>query len=313
MSVDKAARLGITEIASYIPDRRIDNADKAKNFEMDLKFLSDRIGVLRTARMEDSESCSDLCVKAFKALKTKIDIDIKAVEVIIVVTQNPDHPIPHASAIVHGKLGASEECASFDISLGCSGYIYGLSTIIAFMEANGFKSGLLFTADSYSKIIDPDDRNTALIFGDAASVTLISPAYKLRCSNFSFGTNGAEYDKLIVRDNRLHMDGPAVFNFAAQSVPKDIQRVLEKAELNKDEIDFFLIHQGSKFIVETIAKRLGVPNAKVPFEIADYGNTVSSSVPLLLEKFCGQRIKLIASGYGLGLSWASCLIESRVD
>jgi 3-oxoacyl-[acyl-carrier-protein] synthase-3 len=303
--------LGITEIASYIPERRVENANKAKNFEMDLKFLAERIGVLRTARMEDSESCSDLCVKAFEALKTKIAIDIKTVEVIIVVTQNPDYSLPHASAIVHGKLGASEDCASFDISLGCSGYIYGLSTILSFMQSNGFQTGLLFTADSYSKIIDPDDRNTALIFGDAASVTLISPQFQLECSNFSFGTNGSEYDKLIVRENRLHMDGPAVFNFAAQYIPKDIQKVLEKSKLTKDEVDYFLIHQGSKFIVETIAKRLGVPNTKVPFEIADYGNTVSSSVPLLLEKFCGRPVTLVASGYGLGLSWASCLIRSR--
>ncbi|RYZ58120.1 MAG: ketoacyl-ACP synthase III [Proteobacteria bacterium] len=311
MSALKPVRLGITEIASYIPERRIDNADKAKTFEMDQKFLADRIGVLSTARKEDSETCSDLCVKAFDALKAKTPIDIQSIEVIIVVTQNPDHSLPHASAVVHGKLGASEDCACFDISLGCSGYVYGLSSIISFMESNGFKKGLLFTSDSYSKIIDPNDRNTALIFGDASSVTLISPDSKLECSNFSFGTNGSEYDKLIVRDNRLHMDGPAVFNFAAQTIPKDIEKVLAKAGLTKADIDFFVIHQGSKFIVETIGKRLGVPSGKVPFEITDYGNTVSSSIPLILEKFCGKDVKLIASGYGLGLSWASCLIKSR--
>lgn len=301
--------LGIQDIASYIPETRQENSEKAAGFQMEMSFLNDRIGVLRTARAEEGDRCSDLCAKAFATLQTKSPVDIQTIDVIIVVTQNPDHSIPHASAIVHGKLGARDDCASFDISLGCSGYIYGLSTILAFMEANGFERGLLFTADSYARIIDPNDRNTALIFGDAATVTLISPTPTLKCGPFTFGTSGEHYDKLIVRDKFLHMDGPAVFNFAAQTIPKDIEKVLAKAELGKDEIDFFLIHQGSRFIVATIAKRLGVPLAKVPFEIADYGNTVSSSIPLLLEKFCGQKVRIAASGYGLGLSWASCLIE----
>ena len=309
MGIAKAPVMGIQDIASYIPLEKLENSEKAKRFQMDLHFLNGRIGVLRTARAEEGERCSDLCVKAFRALQAKSDVDIQAIDAIIVVTQNPDHSIPHSSAIVHGKLGAREECASFDISLGCSGYIYGLSTIISFMQSNGFERGLLFTADSYANIIDPSDRNTALIFGDAASVTLITPNPSLKCSHFTFGTNGQHYDKLIVRENYLHMDGPAVFNFAAQTVPKDIEKVLKKASLTKEEIDIFLIHQGSRFIVETIAKRLGVPLAKVPFEISDYGNTVSSSIPLLLEKFCNQKVRIAASGYGLGLSWASCLIE----
>ena len=181
------------------------------------------------------------------------------------------------------------------------------------MTSNNMTNGLLFTADPYSKVVDPADKNTSLLFGDAATATWISSDYKYKCRNFSFGTIGKSYENLIVKNKILHMDGRGIFNFAAKCVPKDIEQLLQSAEMTMDEVDLFLVHQGSRFIVDTIRKRLGVSPEKVPFDISEYGNTVSSSIPILLEKWGGNNRRIVASGFGVGLSWASCLIECKGD
>lgn len=143
--------IGIKEIASYIPAKRNSNYDLKEKFEMDDAFIEDKIGIKSVSVKGDEENTSDLCVKAFQKLKNKITIDNSEIECLFVVTQNPDNNIPHTSAIVHGKLEMPIECACFDISLGCSGYVYGLSVIKSFMIQNNMKKGLLFTADPYSK------------------------------------------------------------------------------------------------------------------------------------------------------------------
>ena len=165
---------GIRDIGVYIPCQRVDNTLKQEKFGFKETFLEEKIGVFETSLKDENEDCSDMCVKAFNDLATKVPIDKNEIEAIIVVTQNPDERLPHAGAFVHAKLDLPVSCASFDISLGCSGYIYGLSVITSFMKANNMKKGILFTSDPYSKIIDPEDRNTTLIFGDGATATLIT-------------------------------------------------------------------------------------------------------------------------------------------
>ena len=177
--------LGIKEIASYLPENKISNYDKKVKFDMDDDFIENKIGVKYHTIKEKDEKASDLCVKAFYNLIKKNDIDKTQIDCCIVVTQNPDFNIPHTSAIVHDKLNLYQDCACFDISLGCSGYIYGLSTILSFMQSNNLKNGLLFTSDQYSDIIDNNDKNTDLIFGDGATVTYISenPLIKFKILN----------------------------------------------------------------------------------------------------------------------------------
>jgi 3-oxoacyl-[acyl-carrier-protein] synthase III len=227
-----------------------------------------------------------------------------------VVTQNPDFNIPHTSAILHGKLDFPKTCACFDISLGCSGYVYGLSNIISFMKNNDLKNGLLFTADPYSNIVDKEDKNTALLFGDASTVTYISEDCLFTPVEFSFGTNGKHYKELLCKD-KLYMNGRAVFNFTATTIPKHVQTLLSKNNLDDDDIDKYIFHQGSKYIVDTIRKRLKVSEDKVPFDIYEYGNTISSSIPIILEKEMknSENKKMIISGFGVGLSWGSAVIK----
>lgn len=305
--------IGIKEIGSYIPEKRLSNYDRKNKFHIDDHFIEKKMGVKFLAVKDKNDDTSDLCVKAFKKLIAKTALEKESIEVIVVVTQNPDRKIPHTSAIVHDKLDLSENCASFDISQGCPGYVYGLSIVISFMKENGLTKGLLFTADPYSKIINQHDKNTALLFGDASTVTLIcdDPYYALgKCI---FSTIGKDHMALYEKHGRLHMNGRAIVNFAAKAVPQQIRTLLGRGDINLKDVDQFIFHQGSKFIVDTITKRLGIDEQKTIFDIADYGNTVSSSIPIILEKQLqnDQLKRIVISGFGVGLSSASAILINQ--
>jgi 3-oxoacyl-[acyl-carrier-protein] synthase-3 len=304
--------LGIRQIASYIPQKKISNYNKKEQFELNDDFIENKIGVKTHALKESDEKASDLCIKAFENLITKQKVDKDNVDCCIVITQNPDYKIPHTSAIVHGKLGLSNECACFDISLGCSGYVYGLSIVISFMKHNSLRNGLLFTADPYSDIVNQDDKNTALLFGDSATVTYITEDGIYIPKAFSFGTNGKDYKELVCEE-KLYMNGRAIFNFTATTIPQHIQSLLEKHGYQDSDIDKYVLHQGSKYIVDTLRKRLKVDELKVPFDMYEYGNTISSSIPIILEKEMKNTAlkRFVISGYGVGLSWGSAIIEKK--
>jgi 3-oxoacyl-[acyl-carrier-protein] synthase III len=303
--------VGIEDIAVYLPKNKISNFELKEKFEIEDSFIEEKIGVRSVSRMSKAQNTSDIGVEAFYKLQAKTGFNVNNIECLIVVTQNPDYNLPHTSAIIHGKLDLPENCACFDISLGCSGYVYGLSVIKSFMEQNDLNKGILITADPYSKVVDSDDKNTSLLFGDGATATLISNNPVFSLGKFTYGTIGKEYETLICINGILSMNGRAIFNFAAKKIPKDIKLLLEKNKLSDVDIDYFIFHQGSKYIVDTISKRLGLEKSKVPFKMQEYGNTVSSSIPIviadILEK---QELKTIAiSGFGVGLSWSSGILN----
>ncbi len=304
--------IGINSIGTYLPKKRESNFDNLKKFEMNESFVREKIGFTKLAKKSITQETSDLCVQAWKNLKEKTDITSDKIDCVVVCTQNPDgFGIPHTSAIVHEKIKLSQSCATFDISLGCSGYIYGLSIIKSFMESNGLKIGLLFTADPYSKVIDNDDKKTATLFGDGATVTLMTsnPAFEL--GKFVFGSDGTKKEGIIIKDDGLiKMNGRAVFSFTVRIIPNNILEMLRVNNLDIKNIEKFFLHQGSLHIVNSIADNLGVPRSKCPFYSAEYGNTVSSSIPMILNhEFDNQDIKVAAlSGFGVGLSWASTYI-----
>lgn len=309
--------IGIAAIASYVSSGFLDNADRKEDFGISDSFIEDKLGILRVSRKARAEETSDMCVQAFRALQAKTGIATDDIDCVVVVTQNPDgHGIPHSSAIVHGKLDLPANCASFDISLGCSGFVYGLSIVPAFMAANGLRRGLLFTCDPYSKIIDPDDKDTVLLFGDAAAATFLcakEDGGHWQASRFRFMSNGRDGGALIHANGRLNMNGRAVFNFSATAIPDQVKDLLAEAGLDSAEIDLFLFHQGSKYILDTLRKRLQLPAEKVPLKLREQGNTVSSSLPLLLEDALSdvKLSRMLLCGFGVGLSAASCLLERR--
>jgi 3-oxoacyl-[acyl-carrier-protein] synthase-3 len=192
--------------------------------------------------------------------------------------------------------------------------VYALSVIESFINANNLRRGLLFTADPYSKIIDRNDKNTSLLFGDGAAVTLIGPNPIFYSNKYTFGTIGKLHNELECDNSKLKMNGRAIFEFAARHVPKDIKLLLERNKTTMDDIDLFLFHQGSKYIVDTIAKRLNLPPEKAPFLAADYGNTVSSTIPIMLCSYLNniRYSTIVISGFGVGLSWASTLLKRNI-
>lgn len=308
--------VGIAAIASYVPPHRESNFEKSALFGTDEAFIREKIGVEQVSRKDPAQETSDLCVEAWKTLSARHNIAAADVDCAIVCTQHPDgRGIPNTAAIVHGKLGFVDHCATFDISLGCSGYVYGLAVATSFMNAHNLRCGLFFTADPYSPDINPADKNTALLFGDAATVTLLQPAQNGSAlwmpTAFSFATRGRDGGALHNREGKFHMEGRSVFNFTATSVPPQIKELLERTQLSAADIDLYLLHQGSRFIVETLQKRLGLPTEKVPCYLADQGNTVSSSIPLLFEHYYERTDlkRVLISGFGVGLSWASGVIE----
>ncbi|MDY0205945.1 MAG: ketoacyl-ACP synthase III [Pseudomonas sp.] len=304
--------IGIRSIASYIPEGRIDNIAQAHSFDRDEAFVDVKLGTRTLSVKEEGQETSDLCVRAVQNLLAKNpDLKLEDVQALVVVTQNGDaEGLPHTSAIVQHKLGIPMNAACFDVSLGCSGYVYGLYVLKGFMQSIGLKNAILVTADPYSKIVDREDRMTTLLFGDAATATWLTedPVWELGPARFGGDGGGAEY--LVVKDGHFHMNGRQVFNFASLKIIPHMQEVLDELSLSMDDVDAFCLHQGSGAIVDAIAKRLGDNGNKVIKDMFGAGNTVSSSIPMLLEHYAfdGKWRNAMLSGFGVGLSWGSALL-----
>lgn len=307
--------IGIKRIASYVPANALDNVEQASVFGETPEFVSGKIGALKLPRKQPAEETSDLAVEAVRALFREDErLTPEQVDAVFVVTQNGDFSgLPHTSGIVQSKLGLPASVAAFDISLGCSGYVYGLYALKGFMEASGLKNGLLITADPYSKIIDPADRTTAMLFGDAATATWMGedPAWTL--GPVSYGTDGDGAEALCVREGVLHMNGRQVFDFAATKVAPHIKALLGDAGYEISDIDCFCLHQGSAAIVDAIARRFKGYGDRFIKDIELTGNTVSSSIPLLLRNHVIDSgcHNVVLSGFGVGFSWASSILNRR--
>ena len=205
------------------------------------------------------------------------------------------------------------------MSLGCSGFVYGLSLATSFMAANGMRRGILLTADCYSKVIDPADRATAPLFSDAAAATLISDEPVYVHGKGVFGTDGSGASALMVKSGgsrapaergNLHMDGRAIYSFMMSRVPQDVADCLALNGLALDSIDRFVFHQANRFMLESLRDRMKLPAEKVVIAVNDCGNTVGSTIPIALEPLLAERpARVLISGFGVGLSWATNVLQ----
>lgn len=309
----------LIDIASYVPAGRLDNLPNCERFAIEPDFLDHKIGTRQVARMSAEEDASTMAVEAFRRLMQKTDLPPEKISCVMVCTQNPaHHGIPHTSAAVHREMKLADQVACFDISLGCSGFVYGLSVLAAFLEYNELDYGVLLTSDPYSPILDPDDKNTTLLFGDAATATLVTRRGDVagwEIGKFAFSTRGHAGQAINNASGQLAMNGRAVFEFCLKEVPGQIRSLLSGAGLQPEQIDACVLHQGSKFIVDQIGRATGFRPDQVPLGLEGIGNTVSSSIPLVLEKSVlgsGAR-RVLLSGFGVGLSWASCLLERKLS
>ncbi|WP_280331982.1 ketoacyl-ACP synthase III [Nocardia wallacei] len=302
----------LTAIGTYLPETRVPNQPAAAALGVADNALHTKIGIRTRAVKHPRQRTSDLCVEACDDLRRHVNVDLDAIQLLCVVTQNPDQRIPHTSAIVHEKLSLPSGCMTFDLSQGCAGYTHGLATTTALADRYGFEHVLLCTCDPYTTIVDPHDRNTALLFADAATATYLTPkAPGYRIVDGDFGTAPGTTSVLRCGTEHLTMDGRGVFLNAAREAPRSVERLLGRNGLGPQDVDLFLAHPGSKRIVDVVREELGVDENKLPFEIADYGNTVSSSLPLMLAprlRAEPPRTVLLA-GFGVGFTWGTSLIR----
>lgn len=310
---------GIAAIAHAYGRRRIDNISESARHGFDEAFVRDKLGIATRYAAADDQATSDLAIEAAQALLARTGAAAQDIEALVVVTQTPDYQLPHTAALVQRALGLPTSLASFDMSLGCSGYVYGLSTVASLMAHTGYSRALLVTADCYSKVSDASDRATAPLFSDAAAATLITDAPRYRPLKPLFGTDGGGAETLIVKSggsrapqdrSKLYMDGRAIYSFAISKIPQHVEQCLAQNALRLEDIDRFVFHQANRFMLESLRDRMKLPSEKVVIEVADGGNTVGSTIPIALEPLIeeGHRHILIC-GFGVGLSWATNVLE----
>lgn len=311
----------IRATASALPSHSYDSATVAAWCGSDATFLCKKVGISSRHLMQEGESELELAVSACKKLFARTGVALRDIGLCIHVGQVRAQTIPHTSALLQHHLGLSENCACFDMGLACSGYIYALSVAKSFMESGNVEHGLLITCDPYSRIMGRTNRNTVPLFGDAATATWLSlHGTGLETGKTDLGTDGAgaAYLEFPSHDSKreLHMNGRGIFNFAVRRVPESVERCLRLNEVSKEDIDYFLFHQANAFILRTLCESMKIDEKRCPMKMEKVANTVSSSIPLLLEEFLprfysGQRV--IMSGFGGGLSWGTTYAAFKGD
>jgi 3-oxoacyl-[acyl-carrier-protein] synthase III len=271
---------------------------------------------------------SDLACEAANALFKKIKIKARDVDALLVCTQTPDHLIPGVSARVHGRLDFPEQCFVLDINQGCSGFILATQTVTSLMQSFAERV-ILINADTYSKLIRPDDLTTRILFGDAATASFFSsePGGLRVAYNRSFA-DGKGYDEFVAAGSALrrnesnadgiHMDGPAILNFALRVVPNAVRHALEDNNLRLDQIRMIAFHQANSFVINQLIRKMKLSDEQAPQNCARLGNTVSASIPLLLADYMDELSVgdyVLAVGFGVGLSWGVSLFQqtARID
>lgn len=314
----------IKGISFVTPHKVLSNKDLVKEFpEWSIDKIANKVGVNKRHITNEDEYASDLAIKAAKKMFDEYNIDKKEIDLLILCTQSPDYALPTTACIIQDKLGLPTSCGAFDFNQGCSGYIYGLSIAKGFISSSIAKNILLLTAETYSKYLGAEDKSNRTIFGDAASATLISTEGFAEIRDFVLGSDGSGAENLIVKNsgarktkeesNKLFMNGAEIFNFTLKNVPKMVEETLIKNKIDKDSIDYFVLHQANSFMLNHLRKKMKIVDEKFYNSMEEVGNTVSSTIPIALyEAIKRGRIKkdykLLIAGFGVGYSWGATVL-----
>ena len=319
---------GVAAVASYRPAKVVDNDEIVARFGFDRKFLDNKIGIEKRYIAAADETVGDMAAAAAERLFAQTGAQRDATGLLVLCTQNPDYKLPTTANLVQAKLGLRERLAAFDINQGCSGYVYGLAVTTSLMQTANFDQALLITSEAYSKVMDPTDRTTVPLFGDGATATLLRAGAPGRVGRCTFGSDGSGAKELIVKggggrnptmplagEGALFMNGRAIYNFMLTRIPADVAACLAANGLTHDDIDLFVFHQASRFMIEALTETMKLPRDRVPVTMADGGNTVSNTIPMALEALGGIDAlagkRLLLSGFGVGLSWASTVLDLK--
>ncbi|KMQ66261.1 3-oxoacyl-ACP synthase [Chryseobacterium angstadtii] len=319
----------IKYISTYIPEKVISNEEISKKFpDWESDKILEKIGIRNRNITGDDEFTSDIAVKALNKLVDEYQIDKSTIDYLIVCTQSPDYFLPATACIVQSQAGLNTSCGAIDINQGCSGYIYGLSLANALIDSKMMKNVVLITAETYSKHIHEDDKGNISLFGDAAAATLISEDGDFEILKFSVGTDGEGAKNLIVKngavrnkktedkedkDNYLHMNGPKIFDFTSKAIPGLVEENLKINGFEKSDIDTFIFHQANTFMLDFLRKRIKIPEENFVIDMLDYGNTVSSTIPIAFKNSMGSRDSknVMLVGFGVGYSWGAVCLRKK--
>ncbi|WP_016990249.1 ketoacyl-ACP synthase III [Flavobacterium sp. ACAM 123] len=332
-------KIGILGMAAAVPKNTIDNYTYTEFFPAaDVKGIVDKVGIKERRFAPEGMCASDLCFAAAEQLIHDLKINKEEIDLLVFVSQTPDYRMPATSITLQHRLGLGKHTAAFDISLGCSAFIYGLSIVYGLMQSGGFRKALLLDGETRSKIYSPKDRKTAFLFGDGGVAAIIEQNEKFGESFFSLNSDGSLADLIKIdaggyrnpssaeslnekvvdehgnvrNDEQGYMNGADVFNFVLKEIPKNFKSVLQQSNNTNESIDFNIFHQANDYMNNYLAKKLKLETAKVPSCIAQFGNTSSVSIPLtivsqLQNKLEGTK-KLMLCGFGVGMSWATAQI-----
>lgn len=332
--------IGITGMAAAVPKNTIDNYKYTKFFpEADVKDIVDKVGIKERRFAPEGLCASDLCFAAAEQIIEDLAIDKDEIDLLVFVSQTPDYRMPATSITLQHRLGLGKHVAAFDISLGCSAFVYGMSVIYGLMQTGGFRKALLLDGETRSRVYSPKDRKTAFLFGDGGVAAIIEQDDKFGESYFSLNSDGSlanlikidaggyrnpsSVDSLtekvvdehgnIRTDEHGYMNGADVFNFVLKEIPKNFKSVLKQSNNTNETIDFNVFHQANAYMNSYLARKLKLENNKVPSCLAQFGNTSSVSIPLtivseLQDKLKGHN-KLMLCGFGVGMSWATAQIN----
>ena len=341
MSSCKFDNVKMCGIKAVVPEHYIDIDDELQYFNDNPKKVArakKMIGYGRRYIADENTTVVDMAVDAAEKLLDEMKINKTEIDLLIFVNQKPDFQEPCDACVAHGRLGLGKNCTTLDINLGCSGYAHALMTAHAYLSSGAFKTCLLLAGDLCGKYTDQKNRKAAPVFGDAASATILKHTNETRTATFVTGTDGSGWNKIIhpfggarlpydektvslkvenaVGDkiglNQGVMKGEDVFNFTMEVAPQLILDTLEAANLTKEDIDLYAIHQANKQIVENIISKAGIPAEKAPIEtFSKYANNSTNSVVTVL---CDQGIgkdlnQVMLTAFGIGLSWGSCILN----
>jgi 3-oxoacyl-[acyl-carrier-protein] synthase-3 len=330
--------IAIKGISCCVPKNTERNIDLDILTQEEIQKFIDVTGV-EERRIASKEICtSDLCCEAAEKLINDLNWQKEEIEILVFVSQTADYILPVSAAILQDRLGLPTSCIAFDVPLGCSGYVYGISIIASMMKTIGIKKGLLLAGDTISKIISKTDKSTLPLFGDAGSATALE--YSVDASFlFDLGSDGAGYKTIMISDggarNRIKedslqvkkidagiersscdliLDGMDVFSFGISQGPKTVNKLIDEFDVDKNEVDYFVFHQANMMMNKMIAKKLKLPVEKVPYSLKKFGNTSSATIPLtivseLKDKILKKPSNLLMCGFGVGLSWGTMLAK----
>jgi 3-oxoacyl-[acyl-carrier-protein] synthase-3 len=330
----------IAALASFLPDAVLHNDTLAALYPgWSAEKILDKTGVRERRIAAAGETAGDLAFGSAQRLFEQDDIDPASIDFLLLCTQAPDYMLPTTACLLQDRLGLRRDCGALDFNLGCSGFVYGLALAKGLIETGAANRVLLLTADTYSRFIHPGDKSVRTLFGDGAAATLIeaAEAEQAMIGPFVFGTDGRGAPNLIVptggarraRDaesaiettdesgnvrtlDNLQMNGGAIVNFTLKAVPEAVNALLVKADLTLGDIDLFVFHQASAFILEKLRSKIGIPAERFVVNLETSGNTVSSTIPIALEHQVGQpsgdRLAMLV-GFGVGYSWAAACVR----